>query len=72
MNDEKRIIIYLLRKLRSIPSPGPGTQALLAEVELANRILDRIPTYRWDDILPAVFPLKEDEATDNAEEAGNA
>lgn len=68
MADEKRIILYVLRKLRGIPNPGPATQALLTEVELANRILERIPSYRWDDILPAVFPLKEDETPESAEE----
>lgn len=72
MTNEERIILYILRKLRSIPSPGPGTQALLAEIELANRILGRIPSYRWDEVLPAVFPLKEEEISESAEEADDA
>ena len=68
MSNEKRIILYFLRKLESIPNPGPGTQVLLSEIRLADRILEKTPSYRWDDILPAIFPLREDET----EEADNA
>lgn len=72
MPDEKRIIRYVLRKLRRIPSPGPGTTALLCEIELADRILENIPSYRWDEIIPAIFPLEEDKKPDDEEENADA
>ena len=72
MSVEKRIILYVLRKLRSIPSPGPATQALFAEIDLVNRILERVPYYHWEEIITAVFPLAEDEKSISREEDGNA